>query len=210
MPKFIPYIVKQGDHLDKIAYARGCTPDEIWTAEKNADLRAQRGTGNILSPGDLIWLPVLPPNELPLQAHATNSFTAKPPTTELHLKLETNGQPLANESFVIPALDPKLTHKTDGDGAVTLKVPIHHRELLLHFVDLGMSLTVSVGLLDPVGEGSGLIQRLQNVGVLHGHGPFSEAALHDAIVAFQKRVGITPNGEMDEATRAALTSAHGC
>jgi hypothetical protein len=36
-----PYVVKQGDYVDRIAHAHGVDPDDIWNDPKNAELKKQ-------------------------------------------------------------------------------------------------------------------------------------------------------------------------
>jgi hypothetical protein len=108
---------------------------------------------------------------------------------------------------------------TDADGCVA--TPIHPTSLTAEFaIDDGEPSTVFIGGLDPLEESSGWQARLVNLGYLEDVLPDlpesearSEDDLHElraAIEEFQCDHELPKTGEMDAATRAKLSSEHGC
>ena len=56
----LTYVVKYGDYLTKIASEHGTTWQAIWNHPANAELRAKRGSPDILYPGDVLQIPDQP------------------------------------------------------------------------------------------------------------------------------------------------------
>ena len=213
-----PYVVKQGDHLDKVAFGSGVEAKDVWDHPKNAELKELRGDGQILSPGDILWLPDEPKPELSFTAKKENAFAARVPLVEVSLVLESGGEPLADEPYRVRGLFDDSEQRSDGDGRVKLEVPAYLREVVLELVERDASLAVTVGGLDPVDQPSGARMRLENLGfgskMSAGSGPDAHPA-HDEQVflaslrTFQLDAGLEPTGELDEATQAKLLEKHG-
>lgn len=207
----MPYlVVRQGDHLERIAYRAGADPKAIWDAPENAKLRELRGDGHILCPGDLVFVPkARPASELPLAVGSTNRFTVNVPVTEVRMKLRSGGKPLANEPFrVIEA--PAVTGTTTAEGEVRFEISVALRRARLHLTKLGMILPLDVGGLDPLHEITGLQMRLAHLG--HYHGEADGRLGNDtraAVRAFQRARGLVPTGVPDEKTLTALREAYG-
>lgn len=53
------YIVREGDCIDSIAVRFGFFPDTLWNHGSNADLKQERKQGNVLQPGDEVFVPDL-------------------------------------------------------------------------------------------------------------------------------------------------------
>ncbi|MFT3765689.1 MAG: peptidoglycan-binding domain-containing protein [Minicystis sp.] len=132
--------------------------------------------------------------------------------------------PLANARFRVEGSALPTDGTTDGDGKVELTVAAHVTELELSFPELDRSFTVRVGHMDPVDEMSGVRSRLMHLGYLLPHPSEilavprelyqgleddATARLERALRAFQQDKGLAPTGALDDATRAALTDAHG-
>ncbi|MFT3767398.1 MAG: peptidoglycan-binding domain-containing protein [Minicystis sp.] len=212
-----PYVVRQGDYLLKLAFARGFDADEVWNDPKNADLKALRKDHRLLAPGDVVYVPEKEAEELPIQKGTTNRYVAKVPKVTLDLRFHDGDSPFANESYEVRGLGSPLQGTTDGEGRVSVKVPVHVAEVQVVFPDRRVAFPVRVGHLDPIEEPTGVRQRLQHLG-------FYEAAQADApdwadldaverdrraVTAFQTRHGLPSSGDMDDETRAALQKAHG-
>ncbi len=74
-----PYVVRQGDHLAKLAYQFNFDANIVWNDPKNANLRQVRPNSNILSPGDVLYIPdQVPPALQNLAVGTTNTFVATP------------------------------------------------------------------------------------------------------------------------------------
>ena len=58
-----PYVVRQGDYLTGLADRHGFDPKQVWEDQRNAELRAERPSPEVLAPGDIVFLPEHPPRE---------------------------------------------------------------------------------------------------------------------------------------------------
>lgn len=211
------YIVKQGDYLQKVAHALGFDPDKVWTDPQNADLKALRDP-DILCPGDILFVPDTdPPPTNQVSQGASNDYTADIPVATFNLVFKGEDQPLANEPYFVEGLGTPQEGSTDGDGKVTLKVPVHLRECRIVFPDKGIGYPVRVGDMDPIEEAAGVRKRLQHLGFRgqddEDSGDMSEDGMlaRDgfALLLFQAFQGLPTSGTLDDATKAALLKAHG-
>lgn len=204
-----PYIVQQGDYLDKIAFEHGCTPEDIWGHKKNSTLRQIRSDGSILNPGDLLWVPASEPQEFDLKAGELNIYEIDVSETQLKLFLVSEGKRLADEPYVVIELPSDKEQKSGPDGSVLLEVPVTLESITIALPKRGYSFSVRLGHLDPIGEFSGIIRRLENLGYLFEGSLASESEVSEAIGAFQLAAGLPVTGELSAATRDALVKAHG-
>jgi hypothetical protein len=216
-----PYIVKQGDYLSKLAGLYGFDADEIWKHEANKKLATLRPDHHLLAPGDILYLPTKPARWLPLKASSSNSYVATVPRAGVALHfLDGEGKPLANEGCLVHGLPREEEGGeemvTGPDGSLVLSVPVHVRELTVVFYDKRhMSYRVLLGDMDPAEEASGIRKRLEHLG-FYGYieDPYAtddDASERDrkAIADFQRSVGVSPTGEVDDATRESLIEQHG-
>jgi Putative peptidoglycan binding domain len=96
---------------------------------------------------------------------------------------------------------------------VTLKIPVHARDVHLHFKKKKRLYPIMIGDMDPIDESAGVRRRLEH---LKYQPPPSELAESDqatadrhAISKFQEQNKLPITGEADEATKAALVKEHG-
>ncbi len=215
MAEMKPYVVRQGDYLASIAHALVFDPDEVWDHPKNADLKKLRPNPNMLCPGDLLFVPDQPRDPLPLSVGGANQFGATVPTATVALVFRTDGKPIAGEPFTVEGLPSEVTGTSDGDGKVKFDVPVTVREVRVVFAQKELAYVVRVGDLDPIEEHSGIRARLAHLGFfpwsLEEEAEGDAPGAHDrlAISIFQRTKGLSVTGEIDDATRAALLSAHG-
>lgn len=208
-----PYVVKQGDYLEKIAHALSFDPGTVWDDPKNADLKKNRDP-NLLHPGDILYVPDRKQQWLPLKMGTDNLYVATVPRTSVRLAFKYIDKPRANEPYVIYGMGEPEEGTTDGDGLVEIKAPVHIREIQVSFPDSRVTYPVQIGDMDPIEETTGVRKRLQHLGYGAGAGTGEdleddlEAADKLAILAFQQDQGIEPTGALDDATRAALAKAH--
>lgn len=206
-----PYVVKQGDHLGKIAFLRGCDADAIWSNDKNADLARSRKTGAMLHPGDVIHVPPEAPPALELVKGASNRYTAAIPTVPVavQLVLGADGKRAGNQPFEVHGVGPEVAKGTsEADGTVRFEAPILCREAEVRFPKLGVVMPVHIGDLDPIEEKSGQKQRLRNLGYLPFGGEVTDAQLAGGFRALQRKNAIPVTGVADAATLDALASEH--
>lgn len=208
-----PYLVKQGDYLEKIAHALRVEPDEVWNDPKNADLKQKRDP-NLLFPGDILYVPEKEPRWLPLTMGSDNMYVATVPRTKVRIVFKDADQPRANQKYVILGMGEAEDGTTDGDGAIEIQVPVHIREIQVAFPDAKMLYPVRIGDMDPIDEPAGVRKRLQHLGYIWASGGDEgeidlDTADRLAIQCFQQDQGLSVTGTMDDATRSALLAAHG-
>jgi N-acetylmuramoyl-L-alanine amidase len=211
-----PYVIRTGEHLDKVALSLGFDLKKVWNDPANKDLRELRQDWSILAPGDVVQVPDEPPkrNFLSVQTGAANGFSAKVPTVDVSVRLLWQGRPLAGAALKARELPERTDLTTDGDGVLSLKVPVTLNVLTVDCANPAFSQELRIGYLDPASTPSGLVHRLANLGHLrtidsHG-GEVDEGELASAIRRFQWSESLPITGEMDAATRDKLTERHGC
>jgi hypothetical protein len=215
-PPMPPYVVRQGDYLAKLAHQFGFDADDVWNDPANGALRELRKTPDVLYPGDVLQLPVAKPESQSLVGGSGNAYAASIPCVEVILVLrDDTGNLLPSEPCEIEGCGPPdgpapPPTSSDGDGKITLAVPVTQREVTIHLPRKNVTLQVLVGDLDPIEETSGVQKRLQNL----GYGDWSEADEEDetlagATRAFQKDAGLEPTGTLDDELRQALLRRHG-
>lgn len=212
-----PYIVRQGEHLARLAYVHGFDANAVWKHEQNAPLREMGRTPELLNPGDILYLPVKPKEGLAFSAGTSNRYRAQVPQVKVSLTFKDADQVLANEPYEIHGLGtdgssgPPETRKTDGDGKVDLELPVTTREVTIVFPNQNIAYEVRVGDMDPETEMGGIQKRLENLGYLpRERDSASEAAFMQAAISqFQKQHGLSPTGTLDEATTKLLKDEHG-
>jgi hypothetical protein len=203
---WVPHVVQAGEFLDKIAHRLGFPPELLWSDPKNAELRRARPSPNLLSPGDVLWVPRdRPRGEEPLSIGAENRFERRVPTIRVVVWLHrADGSPIADEACEVKELGIKVT--SGADGRVELLLPIHVREAALWIPSLHVAQSILVGDLDPPDTQAGIKQRLANLGYGKYHG-FDDAP-GAAILLFQKDHELPQTGVADAATVLALKAAH--
>lgn len=207
-----PYVVKQGDYLARIAFARGFDADKVWADPKNAELRALRKSPDILYPGDILHVPDAAPQGLPLNSGTTNSYCLSIPKVTLSVRFVIGEAPLASETFVIHGLGAPQSGTTDKNGSITIAAPVRVREVTVAFPNRGVQYPVRIGEMDPIEESSGVRKRLEHLGYCAPFDGESEEDAEDtirfAIKAFQTAKSLPATGVMDAATTSELLAAH--
>jgi hypothetical protein len=211
-----PYVIRQGDYLLKLAHLHGFDADAVWSDPKNAELKALREDPEMLRPGDVVFVPDEPKKKLRLEPKTTNTFVARVPFVKVSVVLSQDGQALKNERYVVDGLGDDTERVTDGEGRVEVDVPVHVREIVVRLVELGATMKLAVGELDPVETPSGARMRLTSLGHYgaklagaDGWVAHDPDALSAAIRRFQSASALTVTGALDDATREALVKAHG-
>ncbi|MFO0614820.1 MAG: type VI secretion system tip protein TssI/VgrG [Polyangiaceae bacterium] len=207
----LPYLVRQGDHLDRIAFRFGFDADKVWNDPKNAELKQRRETPSVLHPGDIVHVPQGPRTGKPLQQGTTNTYTVRVPKTKSTFTFE--DARFHNAKYAVEGFGAPVEGASDGGGKVELDVPVHVREATLKFVDLGEEFPLLFGHLDPADELSGARARLQHLRFMHWGDYTSEAELTAAVAAalgaFQAWAGLPVSGVLDAPTVAKLKQAYG-
>lgn len=213
-----PYVVRQGDHLSGLAARFGFDAQQVWQHADNEEVREARPNPEVLSPGDILFIPEPDPEPLPLEVHTTNRYAAPQPRIRLGLSLRGPGnEPLANEPYRLEGIPRPVTGNTDGDGFITDTLPAHTRSVRVVLPNLNdHTFLVQVGHLNPTDEPSGLEAQLRGLGYLPSLAGLDEhhprvadpdadaEALQAAVRAFQRDHDIEETGEADAATIDAI------
>jgi hypothetical protein len=213
-----PYVIKPGDHLKKIAFALGFDADAVWNDDSNSDLKDKRTTGDVLLPGDILYVPEEPTVKNKFTVEAENHYKATVPKVKAEVVLAgPDGQPLSGESYVVHGLGDETEKTTGDDGKIALEANILTGHVEVSLTKRKQKLKVAVGGLDPASEPSGARMRLQQLGFYGstfagGAAPYAttdDSQLASALKAFQVAKNLLTSGEIDEATVKALIDAHG-
>jgi hypothetical protein len=203
-----PYVVRCGDTLTALAAKAGVSRDKIWLNGANGDLKALRPNGDVLAPGDVIYLPPAgKPNWLPVDVGATNRYVGTVATMTVRVAL--SAYPSA--SYSASANGVQTTGATDASGQLTLVVPVDTGEICLSFDPSGDQIVLKVGHLDPVAATSGLRQRLTHLGfpARQDETEDDDHGVRRMLALFQVAHGIAPTGELDSDTGTVLEREHG-
>ncbi len=208
----VPYVVQQGQHLEQIAYRLGFDATTVWNAADNESLREQRPDPNILAAGDVLYVPDPKDRKwLSVTIGSVNRFRASRPRVKVQVKFAVDGMPCKNEAFTVVGDALPAGGTTGPDGLVSLSVPVTTCGISVILTSRNMRFPVHVGHLDPVATDSGVTQRLKHLGLMPSpqSSPDPGEARLRGIAQFQARQNLPITGTMDDATRAALVSAHG-
>jgi len=205
----LPYVIRQGDYLSKLAHRFGFDATAVWNHSSNEALRRARANPEVLAPGDVLFVPRAEPRGLAVSKGTTNRFSARVPTTNVSLTLrDSAGNPVANKAYRVTGALTPITGSSDGQGNVSFRVPILLSEVHLALAD-GGSVRVHIGHMDPVGTASGAWKRLLHLGYRAPPSIEPEDAVRLMITRFQRDQGLTVNGDSDDATVSALVRVHG-
>jgi N-acetylmuramoyl-L-alanine amidase len=205
------HLVEEGDCVASIAEEHGLTAEAIWDDPANAELKASRPSPNVLARGDAVFLPERKVTPHTVGGDARHRFRVKSALIELRVKLAEDDKPLAGLEYRLEVegkfYPPTGDAKTDGSGFVVQKVPASAKSGTLVLPTLGRRMELRIGHLEPPSEERGLRARLRNLGLLtEGE---DEAAMREAVAAFQAANGLESSGVVDDATRDKLTAVHG-
>ena len=204
-----PYVIRQGDHMRKLAVQHGFNAAAVWSDPQNARLSQQRASMDILYPGDVLLIPEPIREWWPVELGQVNRFVASIETVPIQTVICHRGALLANASYRVRELPELGELSTDARGCVRFESPATLAAATLDFEEPPLRLVLQIGHLDPADTSSGLRQRLFHL----GHLPTTAAPERDvraAIAMFQlTRVGLEANGEVTPETRQAITEEHG-
>jgi N-acetylmuramoyl-L-alanine amidase len=204
--------VAQGESAESIAAAVGHLVDTVWNAPENASLKSLRKDPHVLMPGDRIFVPPLQPKTFQVRAGAAKRFQVTRPPSRLRLRLLKDGNPRANEPFVLTVDGVEDRGTTDGDGRIDRPLPARAERATLAVGEgeARVEYRLQLRALDPATETSGLQARLANLGF--DVGPVDGeigARTRAALAAFQQEQGLQVTGDPDDATRDRLQQQHG-
>jgi len=205
------HVVRPGDCLASLAARYGFGDVRALREHPaNAELLERRASHHILAPGDIVHIPAQGARGAPLRSGAVNHYAARIPCVPLRVRLhDPDGSAIAGARYELVVGPQRFTGDTGPDGVVEQDVDATATEGLLRLFDADgttvvSTLTLAIGHLDPADTPSGVRARLKNLGLL------SLGGEDEAIRALQSEEGLAETGEIDDATRTALVSRHGC
>ncbi len=205
------HTVKQGECLSSIAARYGLFPETIWEDPANRELRERRGNPSVLAPGDVVVIPDKRAREETVAPERRHRFRKKGVPEKLCVRLlNEEGEPLANEPYVL-TLDGEIRNgTTDGDGRVQETIPPDAREARLVLTNYDEEYRLALGHLDPLDTERGVQARLNNLGFECGpvDGVIGEKT-RAAIASYRERVSLEGGGEVDQELLDHLASEHG-
>jgi hypothetical protein len=165
------HCVEQGESTTRLAYENGLFWKTVWNHPNNAELRVLRKDQNVLYPGDEIFIPTIRPKVVTAATGERHRFQRLGIPEKLNVQfLGLDGQPLANEAYVLRVDGDSIRGNLDGEGWLRVPIP---PEALLAQVRVGQcgelaELDLALGHLDPVTELTGVQARLRNLGFYQG------------------------------------------
>jgi hypothetical protein len=199
------YTANQGDSIPSIAKDQGFFWKTIWNHGNNASLKSKRKNPNVLFPGDEVFIPELETKSESRGTDASYKFKRKGEPVKLKLKLlKSDGKPRSNEAYVLTVNGKDLKGNTDGDGVLKQFIPNDAKSGMLKLNNGKECFPVRIGALDPIGEISGIQQRLSNLGFDCAESGTLDDATRRALSNFQAQNSLEVTGKADDATKGKL------
>lgn len=213
------HVVKQGEHLARIAEQYGFLPETIWNDPANAELKKKRLNPNVLFEGDVITIPELKRKDLSGDTTKLHKFRMTTPKVKLRIVVDDwTFKPLKDSEYTLEIGGIIEKKTTSSEGLIERDIPASAELGSLWVAD--EDLAIKVGHLDPEDEISGQKARLNNLG--YDAGPVDEEIDPDdktsratmrfrsAVEEFQCDQKMKVTGHCDAATQAKLVKVHGC
>jgi len=163
------HTVKQGECISSIAAKYGLFPETIWEDPANAELKERREDPNVLAPGDVVVIPDKRIKEERVGTDKRHRFRKKGVPELLRLRLlDEDGEPLANEPYLLSVEGTVRRGTTDGDGVVTEHISPDARSGRLVLLNTEEEYRLALGHLDPLDSATGVQDRLNNLGFTCG------------------------------------------
>lgn len=202
--------VKQGDTLLSLAHAEGFRNWEvIQDHPKNAALKNDRPGGHQLFAGDKVFIPSKKVEPFKVATDRRHSFVLRSLKAYVRVVVGDDREVYSGCRYLLTADGTDHEGQTDDQGLVEVQVPADCKEgtlkVWLPDTDQPVTWSVKLGHLDPIQTEEGIKGRLRNLGFDPGD---SEQDYKTALSLFQERQGLTPSGELDDATRDKLQEQH--
>ena len=206
------YEVQPGDCISSIAYEHGFAWKTLWNHPENAALRQKRQNAHVLLSGDVVSIPEKTERMETCQTEKRHIFRLEGVPAKLRVRLmDHEEKPRVNLPYRLSIDGRTFAGQTDGNGLIEKTIPPNAQRAVLSFQvnHLPQEYELRLGYLDPNDDSNGIQQRLTNLG--YGFMPGEDSAPDEqaTTAAFQRKAGLDPTGETDEATRQKLTQLHG-
>jgi putative peptidoglycan binding protein len=205
-----PYAVEDGESVPTVALRSGHFWETIWDHPDNAALAESRKDPNVLVPGDQVIVPPLRQKQCAVATGGRYVYRRRGVPSRFSMQLFERGIPRANENYRLEFDNGRTAEGTlDENGVLDAFADATARSVLLIVGDDGECFEIQIGTLRPIDTLEGVQQRLKNLGHYNGASDGVESPdVVDAIRTFQAVSELTVTGNLDDATRAALGTAH--
>jgi len=205
--------IQQGQCVSSIADQFHVPSNIIWNAPQNTDLKQRRWDPNILMPGDELFVPDLQTRQDAGATEQRHTFQVSREKVTLKLRILDEGEPRANEPYVLKIDTDLIEGHTDDDGQLEHAIPpqVERAVLRLGKDEEAQDYILKLGHCDPLSEMTGVQARLKNLGYYDGlvDGVNSKHT-KQALGEFQHDHDLKVTSQIDDPTRNQLKSQHGC
>lgn len=233
------HMVSQGEDLMSIALQYRVSADDIWNDPKNLHTRSQRANDwrhklgslqespYVLQPGDVLYIPTMPPQKTPIATDQRHVFRRKSVLEPLVLFLKEGDNPRKGVGYTLSVEDGKyrqnqvLEGTTGDDGKIEYWVDCTAPAATLHITSdpaarrtatqadaTQESYRLLLRHMDPVTTDWGLRARLSNLGYLRDMDAIQDEVAQ-AIRSFHKDCGLRPSPVATADTYEWLVKKHG-
>jgi hypothetical protein len=206
------HTVQQGDSIISLSKQFGIPVHKIWNHPDNRTLRGQSRKTSILLPGDVLTIPDTEDKWVDAATEERHRYRYSGHTTWLKLRFLRDGEPREGEPYRL-SIDPRQFSGTlDEDGKLEVRIPADAHEGILYLGEPPNEErhNIRIGHLDPIGEATGVLQRLRSLGFPCPAGAeLSDPRVRAALERFQAKNELEATGVADGATRNKLVELHG-
>lgn len=208
---FGEYEVIAGDCITSVADAHGHFWQTLWDHPENAEIKAARQDPNVIRTGDKLHVPEIEPKDEDGPTEKRHRFRKLGVPAMFRVQLLRGGKPRSALKYTLMIDAAMHQGETDPEGqiAVPLAPGAQSATLLLHTADGDERLEFNLGHTEPVETLLGVQQRLRNLGLLKEITGKVDDGLAGAVSLFQRRMGIEPDGLINDDFRTQLRDAHG-
>lgn len=208
---FGEYEVVAGDCITSVADAHGHFWQTLWEHPENAELKRTRQDPNVIRVGDKLHVPELEAKDENGPTEQRHRFRKLGVPAMFRVQLLRGKRPRAGLKFTLMVDVAMHQGLTDAEGliAVPLAPGARSATLLLHTADGDERLEFDLGHTEPVETIQGVQQRLRNLGLLKEITGKVDQGMASAVSLFQRRMGIEPDGLVNDDFRKQLRDAHG-
>lgn len=210
------YTVQKGDCMASIA-AKFKFGDYkvIYNHPQNAALKQKRPKPNLLAVGDTVFIPDIEVREESGATDKKHSFQIIKPKVKLRVVVKDDkDKPFSDKKYEIEINGKTLKGNTDSSGLIEQEIAADAAQGKLKVFTEDEKLKVltwdlELGALDPSETDEGSKGRLKNLNFYFGEVNWTvDEKTKEAVKAFQKKKGITDNGELNDETRNKLRDSH--
>ena len=204
------YTVKPGDCMESIAFTHGFFWQTLWSLPENAALNQGREP-HVLLPGDRVTIPPLRKREDPAATDIRHKYVKLGATCTFKLRfLDEKQQPRAGLDYILTIDGKNSTGALDAQGSLTVSIKPNASQgsIQLQTDPDPETYQLDLGHLDPNLSATGVRGRLSNLGYSCSPTGDWDDALRAAVQSFQTDNHLPVTGQVDDATKQALTQTH--